>query len=152
NGRIDVTDLYTTEGAIRTYDLVALEDDLHFFPAYDAVWVYRDDLRRRLLPDLPAHHFPLSGLLGASAGPLPAAPSFLLRRDQLTPALLASLSRLEGRIGAAEMTEMNERATARRVSEKHIAAEFLRDKLGLSVQVEEESLLRYLLRLTGEHL
>ena len=47
NGDIDVTDLYTTEGAIRLYDLVVLEDDLHFFPLYEAVWVYRADLPER---------------------------------------------------------------------------------------------------------
>jgi osmoprotectant transport system permease protein len=44
DGELDVTDVYTTEGALRERDLVALEDDLHFFPDYEAVWVYRADL------------------------------------------------------------------------------------------------------------
>jgi osmoprotectant transport system permease protein len=152
NGNIDVSELYTTEGEIRTYGLVVLEDDRHFFPAYDAVWVYRADLRSRLLPRLPPQYFRLSGLFSAAGGPLQAASSFTLSEEQLTPVVLASLFRLEGKISDAEMIEMNAQALAHRVSENHIAAGFLREKLGLSVQVEEESLFRYLLRLTGEHL
>jgi osmoprotectant transport system permease protein len=153
NGDIDVTDVYTTDGEIRYYDLVVLEDDRRFFPAYDAVWVYRADLRTRLLPPLLPHHFEVTGLLSAAgAGPLPALPSMFAKEEQLTPAVLTSLFRLEGRISEAEMIEMNARAKQKRVRENHLAAEFLRDKLGVSSHVEEESLFRYLLRLTGEHL
>jgi osmoprotectant transport system permease protein len=46
-GSIDVTELYTTDAEIRRFDLVALTDDLHFFPLYEAVIVYRLDLRER---------------------------------------------------------------------------------------------------------
>ena len=35
-GRVDVIDGYSTDGAIARYDLVVLEDDLGFFPPYDA--------------------------------------------------------------------------------------------------------------------
>jgi osmoprotectant transport system permease protein len=42
--KLDVIDVYTTEGQIRTDDLVVLHDDLHFFPEYQAVWVYWKDL------------------------------------------------------------------------------------------------------------
>src|SRR5207248_9197457 len=72
NGDIDVTDVYTTDGEIRYYDLVVLEDDRHFFPSYDAVWVYRAELRNRLLPPLLPRHFEVTGLLSAAGGPLPA--------------------------------------------------------------------------------
>jgi osmoprotectant transport system permease protein len=41
SGSIDVTELYTTDAEIRRFDLVALEDDRHFFPLYEAVIVYR---------------------------------------------------------------------------------------------------------------
>ena len=43
-GEIDATDLYATDAEIRYYDLVVLEDDRHYFPAYDAVWLYRATL------------------------------------------------------------------------------------------------------------
>jgi osmoprotectant transport system permease protein len=44
---IDVTDVYTTDGEIAQYDLMALKDDHDFFPAYEAVWLYRADLGER---------------------------------------------------------------------------------------------------------
>src|SRR5262249_10343628 len=44
---IDVTDVYTTDGEIAQYDLLVLKDDRDFFPAYEAVWVYRADLGER---------------------------------------------------------------------------------------------------------
>ncbi len=44
---IDVTDMYTTDGEIAQYDLLPLNDDLGFFPAYEAVWLYRTDLAER---------------------------------------------------------------------------------------------------------
>ena len=40
-GSLDVTDAYTTDAAMATYDLVPLADDRHFFPSYAAVFVYR---------------------------------------------------------------------------------------------------------------
>src|SRR5205807_335652 len=46
-GGLDVTDIYATDAKIRTFDLVTLEDDRHFFPRYDAVIVYRADLEER---------------------------------------------------------------------------------------------------------
>jgi osmoprotectant transport system permease protein len=44
---IDVTELYTTDGEIAQYDLLVLEDDLSFFPVYEAVWLHRIDLEER---------------------------------------------------------------------------------------------------------
>jgi len=46
-GSIDVTELYTTDAEIRQFDLVTLDDDLGFFPLYEAVLVYRLDLEQR---------------------------------------------------------------------------------------------------------
>jgi osmoprotectant transport system permease protein len=46
-GDADVTDLYKTDAEIRTRRLSTLADDRHFFPQYDAVFVYRLDLERR---------------------------------------------------------------------------------------------------------
>jgi osmoprotectant transport system permease protein len=46
-GAIDVMDVYTTDGEIAQYDLLVLADDLDFFPAYAAVWLYRAELAKR---------------------------------------------------------------------------------------------------------
>ncbi|MEZ6141320.1 MAG: glycine betaine ABC transporter substrate-binding protein [Zavarzinella sp.] len=46
-GSIDVIDVYTTDAAIVREQLVVLEDDLQFFPRYDAVILYRTDLEER---------------------------------------------------------------------------------------------------------
>jgi osmoprotectant transport system permease protein len=41
NGSIDVKDAYSTDAKIGENDLVALEDDLQFFPQYKAVFLFR---------------------------------------------------------------------------------------------------------------
>jgi osmoprotectant transport system permease protein len=41
SGEIDVKDAYSTDAKIAEYDLATLEDDLQFFPRYDAVFLYR---------------------------------------------------------------------------------------------------------------
>lgn len=50
-GSLDVIDVYSTDPAIRRYDLRLLDDDLAHFPRYDALFVYRADLAERA-PDL----------------------------------------------------------------------------------------------------
>lgn len=42
-GSIDVTDLYSTDAEIAYYDLVTLQDDLRYFPTYDALFLCRAD-------------------------------------------------------------------------------------------------------------
>ena len=49
-GEIDVMDLYTTDAKIERYAIVALQDDRQFFPAYDAVLLYRAEVAGRLGP------------------------------------------------------------------------------------------------------
>lgn len=44
SGQIDVTDVYTTDAEIAYHDLRVLVDDRGYFPAYEAVIVYRRDL------------------------------------------------------------------------------------------------------------
>jgi osmoprotectant transport system permease protein len=41
NGSIDVKDAYSTDAKIAQNDLVVLEDDLQFFPKYEAVFLFR---------------------------------------------------------------------------------------------------------------
>jgi osmoprotectant transport system permease protein len=52
NGSIDVIDLYTTDAEILRYDLIALDDDLGYFPEYQAFFLYRNDLDSELLAAL----------------------------------------------------------------------------------------------------
>jgi osmoprotectant transport system permease protein len=49
-GEIDAMDLYTTDAKIERYGIVALDDDRQFFPAYDAVLLYRSEVAGRLAP------------------------------------------------------------------------------------------------------
>jgi osmoprotectant transport system permease protein len=46
-GSIDVLDAYSTDAKLKRYALTALEDDLGFFPKYEAVFLYRADLPSR---------------------------------------------------------------------------------------------------------
>src|SRR5438046_7044218 len=44
NGSIEVKDAYSTDAKIEENDLVVLEDDLRFFPKYDAVFLFRSSM------------------------------------------------------------------------------------------------------------
>jgi osmoprotectant transport system permease protein len=46
-GQVDVIDVYSTDAKIQKYQLRVLDDDLGFFPKYEAVLLYRSDLPRR---------------------------------------------------------------------------------------------------------
>ena len=46
-GQVDVIDIYTTDAKLDKYQLTVLEDDLAFFPRYDAVLLYRADVPTR---------------------------------------------------------------------------------------------------------
>jgi len=115
-GTLDVTDLYSTDADIRYYRLAVLEDDLHHFPAYRAVYLYRADLAER------------------------------------APAVIDALDRLAGRIDADAMRAMNARAKLDRVPETLVAADFLRDELGVADRSSPEHRAARLWRYTREHL
>ncbi len=63
-GEIDVTDLYSTDAKIERLGIALLEDDRRFFPAYDAVLLYRVDLPQRF----PQAFAALRGLEGRIDG------------------------------------------------------------------------------------
>lgn len=46
-GQVEAIDLYSTDAKIARYDIVALADDKAFFPAYDAVLLYRREVPAR---------------------------------------------------------------------------------------------------------
>jgi len=66
SGTLDVTDLYATDAEITYYKLRTLEDDLHYFPAYNAVILYRADLEQRA-PQAVASFKQLAGRIDAPA-------------------------------------------------------------------------------------
>ena len=47
SGQIDVIDLYSTDAEIERYDLRILRDTKNHFPTYEAIFLYRRDLRTR---------------------------------------------------------------------------------------------------------
>ena len=60
-GAVDAIDLYGTDAEIAYYHLRVLDDDLHYFPRYDAVYLYRLDLQKRA----PQFVAVLNGLAGS---------------------------------------------------------------------------------------
>ena len=64
-GTLDAIDLYSTDAEIAYYGLAALEDDLGFFPEYDAVILYRLDLAERA-PAVVTRFEALGGRIGAT--------------------------------------------------------------------------------------
>jgi osmoprotectant transport system permease protein len=62
SGGVDVIDGYATDGLLARYDLVALADDRHFFPPYEAAALVGARLAHNR-PDAIAALLPLSGVL-----------------------------------------------------------------------------------------
>jgi osmoprotectant transport system permease protein len=60
NGSIDVKDAYSTDAKIEEKDLVVLEDDLQFFPKYNAVFLFRSSMSPGAINELRR----LEGTLG----------------------------------------------------------------------------------------
>lgn len=63
---IDVADLYSTDAEIRQYRLRVLEDDRVHFPLYEAVFLYRTDLRGRA-PEAISAILQLEGRISSEA-------------------------------------------------------------------------------------
>jgi osmoprotectant transport system permease protein len=79
---------------------------------------------------------------------------WLYRTDLPTrsPKAWAALARLEGRITAARMAELNARAKLDRVPEEQVAAAFVAEEFGIAPEVRPETFLGKLVRRLGEHL
>lgn len=65
SGTLQVTDLYSTDAEIAYYKLRDLEDNLHYFPVYNAMIIYRADLEKRA-PDVVSLFKQLAGRIDAS--------------------------------------------------------------------------------------
>ncbi len=81
DGQIDATDIYSTDAKIRKFHLRVLNDNLHVFPAYEAVIVYRLDVPRRFpsawqaLEQL-AHRIPVNQMIDMNAAAETGGASF----------------------------------------------------------------------------
>jgi len=84
-GQIDVTDIYSTDSKIAKYKLRVLDDDKHYFPAYDAVLLYRKDLPQRL----PKTWAALSALQGKISAPQMITLNAKVEINNLTPTAVA---------------------------------------------------------------
>jgi osmoprotectant transport system permease protein len=69
-----------------------------------------------------------------------------------SPAALAALQRLEGRISAAEMAGLNARAKIDRLPEDRVADEFVAAIFGIAAQVAAQTAAGRLVQRLGEHL
>jgi osmoprotectant transport system permease protein len=114
-GELAVTDLYTTDAEIERFNLIALEDDDRYFPAYQAVFLYRLATAAKL------------------------------------PDFFAQLKQFEGKLSESDMIRLNSQAQSG-LAEEVVAAEFVRERFGISSTATQQSTVAYLGRLTLQHL
>jgi len=98
-GDIDVTDMYSTDAEIRSYDLRVLVDDLEFFPDYRAVVLYRAALAAD-----PAVATVFEGLAGTISTATMIGMNAAVRLDGASEATVAAEflgGRLEQRVAIA---------------------------------------------------
>jgi osmoprotectant transport system permease protein len=72
--------------------------------------------------------------------------------EQRAPRGLEAMLRLEGKITVSAMIQMNSRAIIEKQPESVVAAEFLREHLGIEADAKVQSLFSRLLERTGQHL
>jgi osmoprotectant transport system permease protein len=95
SGKLDVTDAYTTDGELDSYDLRLLRDDRSFFPGYEAVLLSRNDL-----PDAVGHI--LQSLQGSIDEPTMRALNRRMANEDLEPqAVAAQFLRASGLVDEA---------------------------------------------------
>jgi osmoprotectant transport system permease protein len=114
-GDVDLTELYTTDAEIAYYSLRTLEDDLGYFPPYEAVLLYRAELA------------------------------------QEQPELFAAILQLQGLIDETQMIAMNSRVKLDGVQEVLVAADFLRESLGIDVIAKSSTRSERFWRNTKQH-
>jgi osmoprotectant transport system permease protein len=94
-------------------------------------------------------------VLADDLGHFPAYKAVLLYRADLqerAPEVLASMLRVEGSIDESTMTEMNAKVQLEDVAESRVAADFVRQRLAVQAEVEEETTFERFFRLTIQHL
>src|SRR5690348_1225638 len=86
SGAVDAIDLYGTDAEIAYYHLRVLKDDLHYFPRYDAVYLYRLDLDERA----PAFVAALNDLTGSIDAPQMRAMNKAVKIDGMSETIAAA--------------------------------------------------------------
>ncbi|MDB5325621.1 MAG: glycine betaine/L-proline transporter permease and substrate-binding protein [Phycisphaerales bacterium] len=114
--KTDLIDLYSTDAEIKAYGLCVLDDDQKLFPDYQAVYLYRLDLKQK------------------------------------SPALLAALQQVEGKIDAPHMIAMNARAKLDHVAEANVAKDFILEQFQTRTEANQTSLTGELWLRTKQHL
>lgn len=106
-GSIDAIDVYTTDAEIAYYKLHVLEDDLDHFPAYEAVFLYRADLAKRL----PRVEAALKEMENAIDGSAMSAMNAAVKIDRKTEASVAAdfVRAKTGTAGAVATETMGQR-------------------------------------------
>jgi len=89
NGNFDVSEVYTTDGLNRKYDLVILEDDLGFFPEYNGVFVARKGLFEDYAESAPNLREVLEMLTGAVSSDDMAGMTYAVDVEEQSPADVA---------------------------------------------------------------
>jgi len=114
-GKIDLTDAYSTDGEIIKYGLVTLTDDKNFFPKYFAVSFYSADLE---------------------------------------PKAIQIITKLVGKINAAQMQAMNSEVLYEKKSFAEVASEFLykNNLLENKTEIKQTSAIAEILSKTITHL
>lgn len=85
NGKMDIVLGYSTDGRIGSYDLVMLEDDLNFFPPYDAAPIVDD----KLLQETPEIGDALNKLAGKIDTEKMQELNYQVDNDLLEPTVVA---------------------------------------------------------------
>ena len=104
--------------------------------------------------DAEIQHYNLRALVD-DQGYFPQYLVLLIYREDLVeraPQVVAAMRKLEGQVPAAEMVAMNARAKLDKVPATQVAADFLRTRFGIGVQVQHQNLFERLWQRTGEHL
>ena len=130
-GELDATDVYTTDPEIEVQHLALLEDDLGFFPRYDAVLVFRAELPARA----PAVVAALQRLEGRISTRAMAALNARAKLERVPEAeVAATFVRDQLGVAAAAPAESRTRRIAARTAE-HLAMVGLSLALGILVAI-----------------
>jgi osmoprotectant transport system permease protein len=109
-GQMDVIDIYSTDAKVARYKLRVLLDDRGFFPAYDAVLIYRLDFPQRF----PRSWRALQGLAGSISSERMAVMNGAVELDgrsfsDVASGFLAELQRTPGAADPRPRTDPTER-------------------------------------------
>ncbi|WP_254512100.1 ABC transporter permease/substrate-binding protein [Anatilimnocola floriformis] len=86
SGRLDVTDVYSTDAEVQYYKLRVLEDDLGYFPVYYCVPLYRIDLEKKA----PQALAEISKLTGKIDNPAMTAMNARVQIDRASESVVAA--------------------------------------------------------------